>query len=181
MVKKLCTLIGIIVLVAVLVVGGYFVYTKVIAKNVGEFQIQYSHEKYMEGYEVYYNFVKGYTGKSVEDIVIAETFEQDGTSYTTNAIRANAFKNNKVVKTIDIPKNIYVFESNILSGCNNLTTITIRLQEETYITNTMFSMVFNGVDLTNVTFNVAKQSVKDAILNSYSTANVVVDSSLLVA
>ena len=46
MLKKLCSFIGAIVLIAAIAVGGYFVYNKYIKNNVGEFQIQYTYEDY---------------------------------------------------------------------------------------------------------------------------------------
>jgi hypothetical protein len=101
MLKKLCSFIGAIVLIAAIAVGGYFVYNKYIKNNVGEFQIQYTYEDYMGLGN--HGYVAGYKGVSPEDVVISDSFEVDGSKRTTYGIKINAFKDNTNMKSVDIP------------------------------------------------------------------------------
>ena len=120
----------------------------------------------MEGYDTYYNFVKGYTGKSVENVVIAETFEQDSQTYYTNAIRANAFKNNKTMTSVEIPAKVIVLEGNVFRGCDNLRTITLKCSElDTVNVFVSFNRILDGLTPSNITFKVMNNNVKTVIDN----------------
>ena len=184
MIKKLCTFIGTLVLIAGIAVGGYFLYTNVLKDKInppakGEFEINYVYETTtdLEFDKIKYGFVKGYKGDAPEDVVIAKSFDDNGTTRSVNGIKNRAFKNAKNMKTIDIPSTVAFFGSNIFEGCDGLTTVVIRLQREK-ISAVNFYGAFDGVNLEKVTFKVSHEDVKESILSSYPKANVVVDEAL---
>lgn len=171
--KKLCGIIGAIVIIAALAVGGIYVYNNYIKKNVGEFQIQYSYEDYMglgnRGY------VAGYKGVSPENVVISETFEQDGSKRTTYGIKINAFKDNTNMKSVDIPATVKFISANSFVGCTNLETIIFRATESSGLT---YSGGFVAVDKETVTVKVANDEIKVYMETVFTKATIVVDSTL---
>lgn len=173
MLKKLCGIIGAIVIIAALAVGGYFVYNNYIKKNVGEFQIQYSYEDYMglgnRGYVV------SYKGVSPENVVISETFEQDGSKRTTYGIKMNAFKDNTNMKSVDIPATVKFISANSFVGCTNLEIIIFRATDSNGLS---YSGGFVAVDKETVTVKVANDEIKSYMETVFTKATIVVDSTL---
>lgn len=173
MLKKLCSFIGAIVLIAAIAVGGYFVYNKYIKNNVGEFQIQYTYEDYMglgnRGY------VAGYKGVSPEDVVISESFEVDGSKRTTYGIKINAFKDNTNMKSVDIPATVKFISANSFAGCDNLEAIIFRATESSGL---IYSGGFVDVDKETVTVKVANDEIKAYMETVFTKATIVVDSTL---
>ena len=173
MLKKLCGFIGAIVLIATVAIGGYFVYNNYIKNNVGEFQIQYSYEDYMglgnRGY------VASYKGVSPENVVISDTFEQDGSKRTTYGIKMNAFKNNTNMKSVDIPASVKFIAANSFAGCDNLETIVFRATESSGLT---YSGGFVAVDKETVTVKVANDEIKAYMETVFTNATIVIDSTL---
>ena len=173
MLKKLCGIIGAIVIIAALAVGGIYVYNNYIKKNVGEFQIQYSYEDYMglgnRGYVV------SYKGVSPENVVISETFEQDGSKRTTYGIKMNAFKDNTNMKSVDIPATVKFISANSFVGCTNLEIIIFRATDSNGLT---YSGGFVAVDKETVTVKVANDEIKAYMETVFTKATIVVDSTL---
>ena len=172
-VKKICGFIGAIVLIAALAIGGYFVYNNYIKNNVGEFQIQYFYEDYMglgnRGY------VASYKGVSPENVVISDTFEQDGSKRTTYGIKMNAFKNNTNMKSVDIPASVKFIAADSFAGCDNLETIVFRATESSGLT---YSGGFVAVDKETVTVKVANDEIKAYMETVFTNATIVIDSTL---
>lgn len=173
MLKKLCGIIGAIVIIAALAVGGIYVYNNYIKKNVGEFQIQYSYEDYMglgnRGY------VAGYKGVSPENVVISETFEQDGSKRTTYGIKINAFKDNTNMKSVDIPATVKFISANSFVGCTNLEIIKFRATDSNGLS---YSGGFVAVDKETVTVKVANDEIKAYMETVFTKATIVVDGTL---
>lgn len=173
MLKKLCGIIGAIVIIAALAVGGIYVYNNYIKKNVGEFQIQYSYEDYMglgnRGYVV------SYKGVSPENVVISETFEQDGSKRTTYGIKMNAFKDNTNMKSVDIPATVKFIAANSFVGCTNLEIIIFRATDSNGLS---YSGGFVAVDKETVTVKVANDEIKTYMETVFTKATIVVDSTL---
>ncbi len=70
-----------------------------------------------------------YTGpidKKKTKVTIPAAVKVDGKNYKVTSIAANALKNNKKVKTLDIGKNITKIGANAFYNCTKLKTITIR-------------------------------------------------------
>lgn len=173
MLKKLCSFIGAIVLIAGIVIGGYVVYNKYIKNNVGEFQIQYTYENYMGLGN--HGYVAGYKGVSPEDVVISESFELDGFKRTTYGIKINAFKDNTNMKSVDIPATVKFISANSFVGCTNLETIIFRVTESSGLT---YSGGFVAVDKETVTVKVTNDEIKVYMETVFTKATIVVDSSL---
>ncbi len=173
MLKKICGIIGAIVILAAIAVGGYFVYNKYIKKNVGEFQIQYTYEDYMglgnRGY------VAGYKGVSPENVVISDFFEVDGSKRTTYGIKMNSFKDNTNMKSVVIPATVKFISANSFVGCTNLETIIFRATESNGLT---YSGGFVDVDKETVTVKVANDEIKAYMETVFTKATIVVDSTL---
>lgn len=187
MLKKLCTFIGTLVLIAGIAVGGYFLYTNVLKDKInppakGEFEINYVYETLtdLDSDKIKHGFVKGYKGEAPEDVVIAKSFDNNGTTRSVSGIKNRAFKNAKSMKTIDIPSTVAMFGSNIFEGCDGLTTVVIRLQRG-MVAAVSFYGAFDGLNLEKVTFKVSHEDVKENILSAYPKANVVVDEALVEA
>ena len=60
-----------------------------------------------------------------ENVTIPETVTDNGVAYTVNAIMANAFKNNKVLKSIVIPNSVTAIGTSAFEGCTTLESVTL--------------------------------------------------------
>jgi len=89
-----------------------------------------------------------------KSVKIPETVVINGYTYTVTEIANNAFKNNKKIKTVTIPKTIIKIGKNAFSGAKKLKTITIK--------STKVSIGKNAFKEINkkATFKVPKKSYK---------------------
>lgn len=71
-----------------------------------------------------YAIITGYYGQD-ENINVRENFELDGMLVPVKKIEANAFKDNTIVKSIDLPASIESIGEYAFSGCKSLKTFTI--------------------------------------------------------
>ena len=69
---------------------------------------------------------KACSDKNASTLTLPDTVKIDGKNYKVTEIRANAFKNNKKLKTITIGKNIQKIGKNAFYGCKKLKKITIK-------------------------------------------------------
>lgn len=184
MIKKLCTLIGGLVLIAAIAAGGYFLYTKFIKDKINppdkvEFQIKYAYETTTGAQfdTVRYGFVKGYKGEAPQTVEIASSFDDNGNFRTVTGIKSRAFENAKNMKTVVIPSSVVYFGVRIFKGCDNLETIVLKMQQSSLFM-AGFGGAFDDLDLSKITIRVSHEKVKEALLSAYKEANVVVDESL---
>lgn len=170
--KDFLAFIGALVLIVALVLVGIYLYKTYISGDAGEFEIEYAYETTTDSPSdtAKYFFVKGYKGKSPENVVIPETADDNGTVRKVYGIKAKAFEGNKDMKTVEIPGSVCYFGARIFSGCENLTTITIKSDERVLVSG--FDLVFDGLDLSKVTFIVENETVKSILSDAYPSANI---------
>lgn len=170
--KDFLAFIGALVLIVALVLVGIYLYQTYTGGNSGEIELEYAYETTTDSPvdTIKYFFVKGYKGKSPENVVIPETADDNGTVRKVYGIKAKAFEGNKDMKTVEIPGSVCYFGEGIFSGCENLTTITIKSDERVLVSG--FDLVFDGLDLSKVTFIVENETVKSILSDAYPSANI---------
>ena len=96
---KFLKFLGALVLVAGVGVGGYFLYDRVLKDKISEwkgeeFQLIYSYETLtgLDSDKTPYGLVKGYRGVAPEEIIVEDSFEDNGTKRAVVAVKSNAFK-----------------------------------------------------------------------------------------
>lgn len=67
----------------------------------------------------------GATNKKAKTIKVPSTVKVNGVTYQVTAIANNAFKNNKTVTKVTIPKSVTTIGKNAFSGCTKIKTISI--------------------------------------------------------
>lgn len=164
--KKLATFIGSIVILAALVVGGYFAYNRFFA-NAGEFEISYTYKQLVEGYGDKNVYVTGYKGQAPENVVVADSVNIEGSNRNVRGIDGGAFKRAGTMVTFEAPESCMYFGANVFRDCKKLTTITLKAL---YIDG--FDLTLGNLDASTITFNVVNGTVKTSILSAYPAANV---------
>lgn len=101
------------------------------------------------------------TASTATKVTVPSTVKVNGVTYKVTSISANAFKNNKKVKTIVIGTNVKKIGTNAFYGCTKLTTLQIK---STKLTDSNLSAkAFNGVKKTTTV------KVPSSKVSSYKT------------
>ena len=131
---KFLKFLGALVLVAGVGVGGYFLYDRVLKDKISEwkgeeFQLIYSYETLtgLDSDKTPYGLVKGYQGVAPEEIIVEDSFEDNGTKRAVVAVKSNAFKNARKTKKIEFPASVAIFGYNVFKGCDNLETAIFKM------------------------------------------------------
>lgn len=181
---KFLKFMGVLVIIAGLGVGGYFLYDRVLKDKISEwkgeeFQLIYSYETLtgLDSDKTLLGLVKGYQGVAPEEITVDSSFENNGTTKEVVAVKSNAFKNARKTKKIEFPSSVAVFGLNVFKGCDNLETAIFRMPKDMapYVG---FYGCFDGVDWNKATFYVTCEEIKESMVSAYTDANVIVDPAL---
>lgn len=110
------------------------------------------------------NTVEVGTNKSLAgDVVIPETVTYNGTTYTVTALGANAFKDNKTMTSLSLPKTINKLGNYCLMTTTKLTSLTLPAA-----ITTIGDGAFNGCGLSTITLPANVSSLGKAVF-SYSS------------
>ena len=181
---KFLKFLGALVLVAGVGIGGYFLYDRVLKDKISEWkgeelQLIYSYETLtgLDSDKTPYGLVKGYQGVAPEEIIVEDSFEDNGTKRAVVAVKSNAFKNARKTKKIEFPASVAIFGYNVFKGCDNLETAIFKMPKE-MAPSIGFYGSFDTVDWNKTTFYVTCEEIQESMVSAYADANVVVDPAL---
>ena len=181
---KFLKFMGALVIIAGLGVGGYFLYDRVLKDKISEwkgeeFQLIYSYEKLTDSVldAKPQGMVKGYQGVAPEEIIVEDSFEDNGTKRAVVAVKSNAFKNARKTKKIEFPASVAIFGYNVFKGCDNLETAIFKMPKE-MAPSIGFYGSFDTVDWNKTTFYVTCEEIQESMASAYADASVIVDPAL---
>ncbi len=106
------------------------------------------------------------------DVVIPDTVVYDSVSYEVSTISASAFKSNKSITSITIPKTITSIGSSAFSGCTGLLSVKWNAVKCSNFTSTATSQPFNGLtNITSIEFGDEVKTVPAYLCNGLSGLN----------
>lgn len=112
-----------------------------------------------------------------EEIIVEDSFEDNGTKRAVVAVKSNAFKNARKTKKIEFPASVAIFGYNVFKGCDNLETAIFKMPKE-MAPSIGFYGSFDTVDWNKTTFYVTCEEIQESMVSAYANANVVVDPAL---